>query len=691
MPTKPKKLPSKMIVPIAVPVNITAAMPDPEMPDKKMCATFDVIAYTGGAMQINGWDLPVVIDLAGLETRNSLVANLDHESSQRVGNVTQMRKTMNTLEMSGITSAVTAARDEVVDSAANGFVWQASVEVQPKEVTEVAAGKTVQVNGQKFTGPLYVTKKGTLRGFAFVSHGADDNTSVTIAATADSKEKNMTPELKSFIEDMLPGTDIEALSAESITRLQDNYEGRNGKAAAKVVSFSEAIDAKEADLKRIHEIESAALKMIDAREKAYDERAIYGIRKLTEKAISGGWTVDAFRLKAYEETLCEPRGVDSGGVRGLPQRVLEAAICQNGRLSGHEQQYTDQELQMAHDKFKHGIGLKQLFCLAASANGHPTKFDVDIDVQRAAFGLRNDRMIQAEGFSTISLPNVFSNVANKFLKEGWEAVDMTPMRIAATRSVRDFKQTTTVSLTGGNMFKQIGPDGELKHGDIGELSYNNQAYTYGILFAITRTDIINDDLGALTAVPRRIGRGGALKLNDLFWTVFLNNTSFFTSGNKNVSTGAGSALGLAGLTAAEVLFLNQTDPDGYPVGVQPSILLVPPTLKATALTLMNSQLTITGANTTIPNGNIWNGRYRVESSPYMENSSYTGYGTAYWYLLADPGTMPVIEIAALNGRVEPVVDTAAAEFNTLGVQMRGYCDVGVAFFEKRGGVRSAGT
>jgi hypothetical protein len=28
--------------------------------------------------------------------------------------------------------------------------------------------------------------------------------------------------------------------------------------------------------------------------------------------------------------------------------------------------------------------------------------------------------------------------------------------------------------------------------------------------SVTRTDLINDDLGALTAVPQRIGRGGAL-------------------------------------------------------------------------------------------------------------------------------------------------------------------------------------
>ena len=75
----------------------------------------------------------------------------------------------------------------------------------------------------------------------------------------------------------------------------------------------------------------------------------------------------------------------------------------------------------------------------------------------------------------------------------------------------------------------------------------------------------------------------------------------------------------------------------------------------------------------------------------MHNAAYTGYSAAAWYLLADPGVMPVIEIVALNGRVEPTIETADADFNVLGVQMRGYSDVGVNLQEYRGGVRADGS
>src|SRR5690606_4707915 len=105
--------------------------------------TFDVTAYNGGPLEINGWDKPVVIDLAGLKFARSVVANLDHNERQRVGHVTSKEKTERELKLAGVFSAATPWRDEVLNSAKDGFEWEASVEVQPTKVIEVEAGKTV--------------------------------------------------------------------------------------------------------------------------------------------------------------------------------------------------------------------------------------------------------------------------------------------------------------------------------------------------------------------------------------------------------------------------------------------------------------------------------------------------------------------------------------------------------------------
>jgi hypothetical protein len=685
----------KQVIAMSAPVTITAAESDGE---KQGPAKFDATFYTGGALEINGWDLPVVVDLAGLSNGNVLVANLDHDSSKRVGNFA-VANDGKTLVAHGTATAKTAAREEVVGSAAEGYQWQASLEVNPKEVEEVKAKKSVTVNGQEFTGPLYVTRKGTLKGFAFVSHGADDNTTVSIAAiAANHKENDMDPKFVEWLEAMLPGTDVDHLSAESLAKLQANFAGEEGpKVKAKPKAKKNRFDELTADADRHEEIMAYAENLCTKRK--YERDYIQSVRQLAEQAIDDGWSVDKFRLEALEASLAVggPSNISTRD-RGLSDRVLQAALCKAGGLSETDEKgrmyFTDQEMQTAHDKFPHGISLNQFLILCAEANGYRgnTGGRVTLDVQRAAFGMAGNRQIHGSGFSTIDVANITGAVANKFIHEGWMAVDQTALRIAAIKNVRNFQTHTTVSLTGALQFEKLGPAGEIKNGTLDEITYTNQADTYAAMLAITRQDIINDDLGALTAVPRRLGRGGMLKLNDIFWTEFLilETDGFFAAGNNNLLDGV-ATLTLEGLTRAEALFLNQTDYDGKPLGLEPAIVLVPTALKAQGVALLDPQgKMITGASSTLPDANPYRGRFRLESSPYMSNSAYTGFSAAEWYLMADPNVLATIEIAALNGRVEPTVDTADADFNTLGIQMRGYSDIGVKRQEKKAAVLADG-
>lgn len=691
--------PSAKIIAMSAPVTIAAADGDAADAPKSFTSTF----YTGGAMNLAGWDLPVVVDLAGLKPGNVLVANLDHDKTKRVGNFTAVNDGK-TLVAVGKATAATAARDEVVNSAAAGYQWQASLEVNPTKIEALAKGKTATVNGQVITGPAYITRAGTLKGFGFVSHGADDNTTATIAAGAASQKGNeMDPKLKEWIEAM--GFDTSTLSAEQIEGLTANYNGQNAK-PKKVVATDNPFEVRKVEAKRKQDIRDFADTTIERRNSNEDE--IDAIEKMHDHAIKAGMSLQEFRLELMEATAPQaypirPSIRDKSGQ--LNNRVLEAAICQAGRIENLDKHYDDQTLQLAHDRFKGGgIGLKQLLLICAEANGYHGSYsqDVDVQVQRAAFGMTGpgQRQIKAQAWSTIDIASILSNTANKFLREGWNAVDMTAMRLSAIRNVRNFQSISTVSLTGDLMFEELGAAGEIKHGQLGNVAYSNKADTYAKMLAITRQDIINDDLGALTAVPRRLGRGSALKLNDIFWAAFLygETSGFFSAthttagntGNSNLNTGAAD-ITLAGLTATELLFLNQVDPNGKPLGAQPAIMLVPTALKAAAAALLDPQSKlITGASATLSDVNVFAGRFRLESSPYMHNTAYTGYSSVAWYLMADPMDLPTIEIAALNGRVEPVIETADADFNVLGIQMRGYSDVGVALQEFRACVKADG-
>ena len=80
----------------------------------------------------------------------------------------------------------------------------------------------------------------------------------------------------------------------------------------------------------------------------------------------------------------------------------------------------------------------------------------------------------------------------------------------------------------------------------------------------------------------------------------------------------------------------------------------------------------------------------MEVSRYLANAQYTGNSSKAWYLLAEPVDLPVIEVAFLNGQESPTIETAEADFNQLGIKMRGYHDFGVALQDPRGGVKSKG-
>ena len=384
-------------------------------------------------------------------------------------------------------------------------------------------------------------------------------------------------------------------------------------------------------------------------------------------------------------TIHAPRG-------DMHPQIIEASFALAGGLSNPEKHYSEQTLDAA-DRMKGDASLHQLLMEGAVRNGYRCRPGQGVtagnlrSVLEAAFA-----PIQAAGWSTFSIPETLSNVSNKFIQDGWNSVDGTILRIAYIRSVKNFKEIKTVSLVDGLTFDTLAPNGEIKHGTISETTYGNKADTYARMLTVDRHDIINDDLDSLTVVPRKLGRGGMLKLNDIGWTEFLNPSvaNFWHSDNANVNTGIAD-MTLGGLAATELIFMNQTDPSNSPLGVSPKILLVPSALKSAALTLMNSQFTISGTSTdTMPSGNVWQGSFQIESSPYLSITSYTGADPAAWYLLADPRQLAVLEICALNGRVEPIVESATADFNVLGIQMRGYSDVGCRIQEPRGGVRADG-
>lgn len=698
---KPIKAADKQrpIIAFAAEVKITAGEGEGE---SKGPPTFDVVAYTGGAMNIDGWDLPVVIDVSGLQFSRSVIANLDHDERHRVGHVTDKEKTDSEVKLSGKLSAVNAYQSEVVESAGNEFPWEASVEVMPSKVVEVAAGKKVTVNGREFTGPLYVTRKGTLSGFGFVSHGADPNTIVSIAArSAEQKENQMEEKLKAFIEAMLPGVDIDSLSEEAITNLKADMDGKGGNRIAAAAKTGSVFEDRKIEGKRRMDIRDIADNHIKSRrcEERGDIDEIEAIEAMYNEALASGMTSQEFRLKLYESSVPLSHTVYSPVDRGSKQvtnDVLEAAVCMTGGMSATklDEHFDDKTLQIAKDRFRGGIGIKQLYRLSARANGfNYDGDDVTLDMQRAAFQKPANRIQASGGFSSYDLSAVLANTANKFLLEGWGSGEMVWQAITDIVPVRDFKSNSFFKLSGNMKYKKVAPGGQIEHGQVSTDSYTVQAETYGIMFGIDRPSIINDDLSVITRVPLEMGYGANDAFNEVFWTEYLDHAAFFdsaTHGNVVASGVLTGTTGVAALTIAEAAFLNQTKPNGTPLGILPTILLVPPGYKRAALNLMNSQFYVGATSGPMGASNTFANNYNVACSAYIANAAYSGYSTVKWYLLCNRPGFSTMLTAFLNGRQAPVVETADAMFNELGVQLRAYHDFASNKMEYRAGVQSTG-
>lgn len=593
---------------------------------------FKVNAYTGGAIQQVWSREPVVVDLQGMtwaNKRRPILLQHSYDLDSILGQTTDVRVEGQNLVVEGEMIGGNSSAEKVIALAERGFQWQASIGADVLRAEKLPAGESTMVNGKSVTGPARIIRQSRLREVSVVTLGADDNTSASLAATAAQLGEETMDESREPVENAVAD---EAVKTPAVVATVVDEESIANLVAEKIMA---AQKASQLEATRAERPAAPAVHVPEDRESLGD--------------------------------------------------VLVAAACQSGKLAGLESQFSESVLEAAHKKYRGGIGLSEMLIEAARANGYSGRTTFRDDSY--------SRPILRAAFATHDIADVLSATVNKFLLQGFTTVDSTYRRISTTRSVNDFKTVTSYRLTGGFKFEEMGPTSEFRMATVGDVKYENSARTYGIATNLSRADIINDDLGALTAVPTRIGRGAALKLNEVFWSRFLDNSTFFSSGNKNLGTGSGSAFGVDGLTAAEILFLDQVDYDGYPLAVSPRILLVPHALNTKALNLMNStEIRELGSNSkTYAVANPHAGKYEVVTTPYLSNANISGSSTAAYYVMANPADLSAIEVCFLNGVEQPTVEQADLDFSLLGIQMRGFFDFGVAMVEPRAAVKMAGS
>ncbi len=668
---------------------------------KPVLRRFAMTAYTGGPMTLAGWSHPVVVDLAGLQvSAKSRPILKDHNRSLIVGHTESVSVQGSRLLVSGVISGAGSVAREIVDSSRNGFPWQASLGAvaNPGAMEFVAKGRTAAVNGQQFEGPVHIARRSVLGEVSFVALGADDNTTANVAAAA-IKEDDMTFDqwlvAKGFDPASLNDTQKASLQAMfdaapepkpgAVTATATNDDPSSG-GDTDVVARIRAETA--AETKRIGEVRRVC--------------AVGGGRHtdLEAKAIAEGWDVTKTELEVLRADRPVYTGVRRDADAAQSARAVEAALCISAGLPETQvgKWYDERTMNAALARDLRGAGLHTLLYETIRAGGEYIRPGrVDNDTIKAAFSA-DRRLIQASGsggssFSTISLSGILSNVANKTMLAAYTAVESVVAMFCAETDVNDFKEVTRYRLTGTGVFEKVGPDGELKHAGLSEQAYTNKVETFGRMIALTRQMMINDDLGAFLQIPRIIGRMSALKREEAVFELLLSNpATFFSVGNKNFISGATTNLSIDSLTQGEQLFLDQTDTDGKPILLSPAVLLVPSALKVTAQVLMTETRIneTTTADKGKPAANPHAGKWKPVATPYLNSQGFSGSSAKAWYLFANPADVAAIEIAYLRGKRTPTIESGDTDFNTLGMQWRGYFDFGVAMQDSRAAIKSKG-
>jgi hypothetical protein len=649
-----RKLRRQLVIEAGSPAIIKAAKEENGIP------TFTMEAYTGGLMNVTGWYLPVVIDLAGmaLGRRNQPILK-DHDASQIVGHATEIIKSENNVIVEGICSGAGSANMEVVASSKNGFPWQASVGLEVNRVSEIAEGKSVTVNGMNFDGPLYVARKSKLNEVSFVALGADENTSAKVAASAaedlfiDMEEIEMTDEERKAVEAQKAN---DAKVKEKLEAEKADAEKQAAENAAKIeasklqaAGTQAAVEAVRNEQMRIDKVKAAC--------KGYPE--------VEEKAIKDGLSVVEAKaaildvIEARQASSIGASYVNTGeGAQEVNSDVLTAAACistgaiKAGKL---EDSFNEKTLDAAHKLGR--LGLKGLIeACVRSEGGHIS----------AAMSSEND-LIQA-GFSTMSLPNMLSNVANKALVDGFMSLPSTASIVAEQLTANDFKQHTGVKLGGMGLMERVQNGGQIKSGTQSEETFTYAINTVGKLIGLTREMLKNDDLGGFTRTAMNLGISAKQTLERDFWQLVLANTSsFFSAANSNLTD---EVLDVDSIGTADQLLIEQTGIDGQPINIMGKWLVVPPALKKTALEIAQSAFVI-GGSTRSAASNVYAGSYEPVVTPYLANSTVNANASdTGWYLFSD--TLKPFGIAYL------------------GRMWVGYFDYAVCQVEHRGGVFSSG-
>ncbi len=693
--------------------------------------TFDLVVYAGGRMRPRYFEYDVVVDMATAKiAAGSRPVFRDHDPTRIVGHTTEISlDPKKGIRAAGVVSGSGADAAEIVASAKNGFPWRCSLGAEPTELQIVGEGESIEVNGKKWKGPLYVARGVTLYEISLVALPGDPAAAAKIAAGKHAADTNQREggSIMGFEAWLAAnGFDQLALSAEQLATLRATYEASlrdaarpnpSAPAPAPIAAAHGSTDGEDeddddplvtqraaivAENRRVREIQriAAAHPHVTFRAAPTDPEV-----PLADHAIQAGWTADQTELYALRAARAAPAVHSRSHDRDCTLAALQGAMLLRGRVALDNPRFAAQGAITMHvpDWLRQPLNAEGRQRAMEAAHRYRSLSLVDLCRESLRLDGRTvpaDRedAIQAS-FSGGTLATVFTaNVNTQFFAAFVEAPDST-LGWTAEGEVADFKVNTDARLTIGPGLELLARNDEAKHALRSDTAETYQVHRFAKQWAIDEQDVIDDSFNALGDTPVQFGRAAARMRPDLVYAVLLANptmgdaVALFHASHANVQTSA--ALAAAKLESGLALIAKQTE-NSVALNLRGTHVIVPQALRFTAKQLATSiERRDTTSSTDRGTANpLYDENLAIVSEARLDNglthpisgTAYSGSATTWYIASADA---PPIKVAFLRGRgAMPRIRQFELSQGKFGMGWDVSHDIGVGAIQYRGAQKS---